>query len=900
MTPLRVLLSRLLALFMWRRPDADLHDEILAHLDLLAQEHVRSGMSAADARAAARREFGGVDQIKETYRDHRGLPFVETAVRDVRHALRNLRRSPIFTTVALVTFALGIGATTAVFAIFNSVLLRPLPYPNASHVVQILQTMPAGDQSRQPGPTVSTVSDDQLRQLRAASRTLAHVSAYLVSTLTLTGAGEPVRVNVGRVSAGFFEIFGVRPVVGRSFTDVDEQPGGEPVVVLSHRSWDRQFGRDVNVVGRTLTLDGRPQRIVGVMAEGFNLPSPGTAIVTRSETGQLDDALELWMPRISPPPLARPTTGFSLFTVVASIAEGVTPARATAELNVLLPPLPNGRRPVRMDVSGLREQMVRAVKPTLTVFQVAVLFVLLIACANVANLLLARASHRRRELAIRLALGASRLQAARGLIVECLLLAVGGSLLGSFLAMAIVAFVHAMPAGMLPRLSEIRLDAAALGAALALSLTAGVIVGAFVAARVLRSDSSTSLRSETVSTTLTGRPSQVLVVVQVAAALVLLGGAGLLLNSFVRLVNRDLGFETGNVLSFRINVPPGRYPQVHEQAAFWGRLVESLARLPGVEGVAAGTVFPFQQTDLGYWPLAIAGHPVDGAPLNFSSVAPGYFQALRIPVLSGREFTSADGAGSPPAVIISRSFAARYFGSTDPVGREVRAVDAPSARVIGVVPDTPRSLGMLPNASPSNLDVYYSAVQPPSDDAKWGHSSMMIAIRTTASPAAIVPGIRRTLTDLDTGLAVYDMATFRQRLSEALAESRLYGAGAGVFALVALFLAVIGLYGVMAYSVGSRTQEWGIRMALGADPFGIVRHVLGHGLRLTTIGILLGAAGVWFTSRFLRTLLFGVQPNDPVTLVGVAMMFLIVAGAACYVPARRASRVDPMVALRHE
>jgi putative ABC transport system permease protein len=548
-------------------------------------------------------------------------------------------------------------------------------------------------------------------------------------------------------------------------------------------------------------------------------------------------------------------------------------------------------------VNGLREQMVKTVKPTLLVFQVGVLFVLLIACANVANLLLARASHRRRELAIRLALGASRVQAARVFVVECLLLAVGGSLLGCLIATAAVAFVRAMPAGMLPRLSEIRVDAPALGVALALSLTTGAIVGAFVAARVLRSDSSTSLRSEAASPGFTGRPSRALVVVQVAAALVLLAGAGLLLNSFVRLVNRDLGLATANVLTFRLNLPPGRYEQVEQQAAFWRRLVESLGRLPGVGGVAAGTALPFQPTNVAFWPVVIAGRPAESVPLNFSLVAPGYFQALGVPLLKGREFTPADGAGSPAAIVISQSFASRYFGSSDPLGQEVQAANAPPAQVIGVVPNASRSLGLLSSANATDPEVYFSAVRPSNIQRL---TSMTIAIRAPGDPMAIVPGLRRALTDLDSGLAIYDMATVRQRLSEALAESRLYSAGAGVFAAVALFLAAIGLYGVMAYSVSSRTQEWGIRMALGANAGGIARHVLGDGITLAATGIVIGIAGAWAANRSLRSLLFGVTPGDPTTLLGVAGLFIVVAGIACYLPARLASRVDPIVALRHE
>jgi putative ABC transport system permease protein len=416
---------------------------------------------------------------------------------------------------------------------------------------------------------------------------------------------------------------------------------------------------------------------------------------------------------------------------------------------------------------------------------------------------------------------------------------------------------------------------------------------------VLRHESWTSIRGESASAQFArSRPSPILVVAQVAAALVLLVGAGLLLNSFVRLAHRDLGFETNNVMTFRLSLPPNRYPTAAQHAAFWGRLIEALANLPGSEDAAAGTALPFQGRGIGFGPVSIARRVVDNSPLAFALVTPGYFRALRVPVLNGREFTSADGGGAPIAAVVSQSFATHYFQSTNPLGQEVQAVDAPPARIVGVVPDAARSLGMLP--TPSYPEIYFSAVQLPSAQPRWRTNSTTIAVRTTGDPTKVIPGIRRTVATLDPGLPIYDMTSVRQRLSEALAESRVYSIGAIAFGATAALLAVIGLYGVMSYTVASRTQEWGIRMALGADAREIIRHVVGSGFRLTTAGVLFGMAGAWLASRSLRTMLFGVRPNDPATLLGVAMLFFVVAVVACYVPARRASRVDPMVALRHE
>jgi predicted permease len=516
---------------------------------------------------------------------------------------------------------------------------------------------------------------------------------------------------------------------------------------------------------------------------------------------------------------------------------------------------------------------------------------LLIACANVANLLLARASHRRRELRIKLALGASRWQAARESIVACVLLAIAGSALGSLLTAAIVRFVRSAPPGMLPRLSEIRLDAATLAFALTLSVLAGTAVAVFVSVRVIRRNAWKGMSGTGIDLS-RSKPSPILVVAELASAIVLVAGAALLLTSFVRLTNRDLGFDASNALTMRLSLTPVTYRDESRQTTFSAQLVDALARMPAIEAAAAGTELPFQPTRLDFYPIVIGGRPVDSVPLATSVVTPGYFRALGIPILSGREFSTDDRPGAPLAAIVSQSFASRFFGAAGAVGQEIRVANAPPARVVGVAADTRRDPGIT---EPSSLPgVYFSAAQ------RAAGFNLVLAFRSGQDPRAVLPAVRQTVADLDPSLPIYSVATVARLLSERFAESRLYGMGSMALAGIALLLAAVGLYGVTAYSVASRTQEWGIRMALGADAVGILRHVFGGGLRLTAIGMAIGVAGSWWTSRFLRTLLFGISPNDPATLVWVTTLFLAVALIACYIPARRASRVDPMVALRHE
>ena len=891
MNRFRVFAWRVIGLFSTRRRDDELHDEIQAHLALLSDEHIRRGMTPAAARAAARCEFGGVEQTKETYRDQRALPLIEIVTRDVLYAVRALRRTPVFTVVVMLTFAFGIGATTAVFTVVNAVLVRELPYPNAARVVQIHQTVSVKH-------SAGAISEDQLRSLRTHSRTLKHVAFWGPTGAILTSAGDPVRINGALVSAGFFEAFGVRAAKGQTFTVDDELRGAARVTILSHNLWTKRFGQDPDIVGRVVTLDDKSYRVVGVMPAGVAVPELSGLWETRTDGGASDTAPDFWWPVTLSPKIGQPTRGFTLRPAIALAVEGFSREQAIAEAASLIGPLPDGTRPLAANLINIRDEMTRGIRSALVLFQGAVVFVLLIVCANVANLFLARASHRRRELAIRLALGASRFRAASESMTECVLLALAGSVLGVALAFGVVAVVRALPPGLVPRTGEIGVDLSALAFALALSLMAGVMVGVFVTLRVLWTESGGGLHDRSATTMATrSRPSAMLVVAEIAAAMVLLASGGLLLGSFVRLISVDPGFETHDVLSLTVRPPAGRYPGNAQRQLFVRQLLDELSQVSGVEAVAATTTLPFGGPSAISEPTFIEGRRID-VGVSHSMVAPGYFRAIRSPVLVGREFSPDDRAGAPRVVVVGQSFASRFFGGASPIGQELRLMDGQPSRIVGVVPDPKRDARSIISGQ-LFPEIYFPFEQPP-DERRPGPGRVAIMIRTTSTPVAFVASIRRAVAALDPAVPVSGVATVEQLLWDQAAKTRVNGVSAATFGATALLLAVVGLYGVMAYSVGSRTQEFGVRMALGADARRVIRQVLGHGTKLTAIGLVMGLAGTWATTRSLRGLLFGVTPNDPATLAAATALFLVVALVACYVPARRASRVDPMVALRHD
>jgi predicted permease len=815
-----------------------------------------------------------------------GASMIAASLSEIRLAARALRRSPGFAAAAVLTLALGIGATTAVFSVVYGVLIRPLPFPNADRLVRIVQLLPRRSADAEPGR--SGLSSDQVAEWRATSRTLTAIGNSFPLSVALTGVPTPVRLNGATVSVPLFRAISVAPFKGRIFVDADEQRGNEQVVILAYRVWVARFGAADDALGRSIMLNGRPYRVIGVMPEGFGFPSVAFPSMSLASNGELSAEPEFWMPIVARPRPAAPASGgVSLAQeTLALLRPGVTVPEATAEANTLMQARAGQRWAVELTSPILEEA--RSVRPVLGTFQAAVMFVLFIACANVINLLLARLSNHRHELAVRMALGASRLQLARHAIAESLLIGIAGGGLGCLFAYMTVALFRSLPPYLLPRMAEVRVDLVVLLLASAVSILAGLIVGLVAALRTLRGGAAGWIpwQSRTTSASRLQRPSRVLVVAETAAGIVLLAGAGLLLTSFARLTSVDRGFETADVHTFRVSLPQTRYQQPAAQYAFHDELASQLRRLPGVTAVGTGTSMP------GRWGIGFTLE-VEGRPVNanvwYNHFTPGFFETLGIP-LRGRDFSVADRAQSPSVAVVNETFARRFFPDADPIGRRIRFQDWRGLEIIGVAGDT-RTEALDASVNP---EIYL-----PQDLETAAFGSPTYVLRTGNSHN-LEAAVRAAAARLEPDAVVFDAMTMDAFLARTVTNPKVYGWTAAGFAAVAVILAALGLYGVLAYSIGTRTREFGIRMALGAATRAVVGTVMKDALGMVALGIVLGTAGALYLSRFLETLLFGIEPHDPSTFTLVAVLFVAVAIVACYFPARRATRVDPVVALRAE
>jgi putative ABC transport system permease protein len=810
---------------------------------------------------------------------------VEAIIRDARFAARGLLRSPGFTAVSVLTLAFGIGATTAVFSVVYGAMFRPLPFPTADRLVQVVQLLPpppAGGAQYHGGLT-----PDQITEWRATSRTLAHIGYYSHTSMSLTDVAIPVRLNGAGISMPLFRALGVAPLKGRIFVEDDELPGNERVVVLSYSTWAGRFGASDDVLERSITLAGRPYRVIGVMPEGFGFPSLATPSMSLNSAGELDGAPEFWVPlTVQPRPQGPATAGMTLVPTYALLRSDVTLQEATAEVNTLMPARVGERYPIEL-VSARVEQS-REIRPVLLLFQAAVLFVLFIACANVINLLLARAASRRRELMIRLALGATRLQVTRYAVAEALLIGLAGGALGCVLAYQAVALVRTLPPYVLPRLSEIRVDYVVLALACAVSIAAGILVGVTTAVRTLRSggDGGTAgWGSRGGSAGRQHRPSRALVVAETAAGVILLAGAALLLSSFVRLTQVERGLDAESVFTFRISLP-ARYKDAVAQYAFHDELAAALRRVPGVSSIGASGGM------LGHSAIGFS-ITIDGrqqrAPILFQTITPGVVATLGVP-LRGRDFTGRDRAEHASVALVNRSFAERFFPGKDPIGQRIAFQAWEGLEIIGVVGDT-RTRELDTEIRP--------AIYVPQETSAAGFGAPTYVVRAT-NDVGIAAVIRAAAAQLDPNAVVFDATPLSAVLARSVTSPKLYSATALGFAIVAVALAALGLYGVLSYSIGTRTREFGIRIAVGASARTLIITVLCEAVGTVLLGVAIGMAGALYLSRFLEALLYGVQPQDPATLAAVAILFLVIAALACYVPARRATRVDPIAALRAE
>ena len=870
-----------------REMDQDFERELEMHVEMLEQENVRRGMAPEEARRAACVRLGGITQLKETNRELRGLPMTETLLQDARYALRMLRKNAGFTAVAILTLALGIGANTAIFSVVYAMLLKPLPYTQANQLFNVFQ---AKDQE---GITGAGMSYPNLADLREQNHMFSEMAGWQHHQLTLTGRGEPAVVNAAVVTPGFFRVFAESPIVGRIFTPEDDKPGAPAVAILSEGLWRNVFGANTRVVGSSIDLDKRPFTVVGIMPAKFRFP-----VVNERD--------KVWIPLAQDPLfgswMAR-RRGHWL-QVAGRVKPGVSLAQVQGEMNALGErlardyPAENAGWAIRM--APLQEMIVEEAKPALLVLLAAVGLVLLIACANIANLLLARATSRAREMAVRSTLGAGRMRLTRQLLTETALLSLLGGLAGIVLAHWGVAALSALLPESLPRVNEVRVDYGVLGFAMALAVFTAGAVGLVPALILAHGNPQARLREGDGRSGESGkgrRARQFFAAGEIALAVVLLMAAGLALRSFSKLLAVHPGFEIEHLMKAEVSLPQAQYTTPQQWAAFSGELLTRIQAEPGLQNAAV--VVPAPLAD-GYVNLGfdIVGSPPLSAnalrTANYVSVSPEYFRVMGIPLFAGRLFAQRDTMTAQRVAVISQALARAYFPQQNPLGKQMRFGFPPlgegtAREIVGIVGDV-RDVSL--GADPGPM-MYVPYAQAPF----WGAG---IVVKSTLSPSSVAAAIRRNVEKIDKDLPVSDFAMMTDVLDASVAEPRVRTFLLALFAAMALALAATGIFGVISYSVACRTHEIGIRVALGATRGKILGMVSRETLLLTLAGLALGLPGAVAASRLLGHLLFGVTAYDPATLVAVTMVLSAVAALAGYVPARRAMRVDPMVALRHE
>ena len=806
---------------------------------------------------------------------------MDTILRDLRYAARSLTRRPGFTAAVALTLALGIGANTAIFSVVNGVLLRPLPFPEPARLMTLWTNLPSwGNES---------ASLPDYTDWKAQGSSFAAMTAYANASDNLAAVGgDPERVPSGRVMPEFFGTLGIALVHGRNFTQEEFVFGSHRVAILSHGLWTGRFGSDRGIVGRTITLNTLAYTVVGIAPPAL---------------GEIGRA-QLWTPYARNPESGPPGRRADFLYVIARLKPGVTEARAQAEMDAVARRLaseyPGTNQGVGIDVVALHDQLVGSIKPALLVFAAAVGLVLLIACANVANLLLARATAREREMAVRVALGAGRGRLLRQLLAESLLLAVTGGLLGLVLAVWGVQALKAAAPSTLPRLDQVRLDAAALAFTAGASLLTGVMFGLAPALSASYTAIHGALTAGGRSAIGGGRGDRlrgVLVLAQVALALLLLVGSGLLIRTFQRLQRVDLGFNETGVLTAQIVLPTAKYQGGQRQLAFFEELRGRLAALPGVDVVGLSTDVPLDG-GYGYITFSVIGRPSDGPNVTARDAVPTiadaeFFRAVDIPLLSGRMFGPQDGANAPRVALVNQEMVRKHFGGQSPIGERItfgNPNDTSAWRtIVGVVGST-RLEGV-------GQESYSQVFAPPAQNPG---PNTYVVLRTTGDPLLLAPAVRRELAALDPAQPISDVRSMEQRVASSISQSKLNSILIGLFAAVALALASIGIYGVISYAVAQRTREIGIRVALGATTSDVLKLIVRQGMTPAALGVLLGVVASLGATRLMGSLLYEVSATDPLVFGSVCALLMLVALGACLAPARRASRVDPNVALRND
>jgi predicted permease len=875
-------------IFRRRKWDLERARELDAYLESEITDNIARGMSPAEARDAARRKLGNMTQIREEIFHMNSIGFIETFLQDVRFALRMLRKNPGFTAIAVLTLALGIGANTAIFSVVYAVLLQPLPYKDPARLVTVNETTPrVGSVS---------VSYPNFLDWRAASNTFSQMSAVHQVGFNLSGVSQPESINGDAVSPNFLSMMGIHPLFGRDFSDSEEKPGTPPVALLSYALWQSHLGGDLNVVGKTISLDGTGFTIVGVLPPDYRSLDKTDLLIPIGVWAGNDSGATVRADRGD-------------LIVIGRLAPGATIANARGEMESIEAGLvklyPDDNAQFGVELHPLRDSFVGDLGPAIIVLSAAVMFVLLIACANVANLFLVRGAARTREIALRIAFGATRRRIIRQMLTESFVLALFGGILGLGLAVAgIQGMGKLIPQDMLMGAS-VNLSGVVflfLGGVVTL---AALIFGLAPAAHLANPDVQSELKEggrSVSSGSAQKRLRGILAVAEISLALILLVGAGLMVKSMYRLMSVDAGFRPDHLLKMEMDLRTQQYSKDPAVINFWNQVLDRVRALPGVESAAIGTHIPLTD-EHGRTDITVEGM-AQPAPGNYPhpdyhTISPGFTETLGIALLRGRTFSAADSKGAPPVALVNATLANRFFPNADPIGKRFFFGNQTGNHkpgwtptwitIVGVVADT--KLYGLANAA--RLEVYEPFLQSPDGE-------MTLVVKSGVDPAATTSAIRGVVASIDKDQPIFDISTMNEVVTNSVSTRRITLILLGLFSALALLLAAIGIYGVISYSVAQRTHEIGIRMALGAHRGDVLRMVLKQGGKIAIIGVAIGIFAAVALTRLMARLLFSVSAFDPLTFAGVAILLTIVALAACYIPARRAMRVDPIVALRYE
>lgn len=876
MKHLNILIARLRALVRREAIIEDIDEEMRLHVEMETQANIERGMRTEEARRAALKSFGNLGRIRDMAYEVRGGGMLETLWQDLRFGARVLVKQPAFTLVAVVTLALGIGANTALFSVINAVLLSPMPFPESDHVIDLLETF------KPDGST--TLSVPNLRDWQERNTVFEGIAAYDYGIFNLERGDSPQRLRGLRVEANYFDVLGIKPQIGRTFLKGEDEAGRDSVIIISDALWHNSFGADLDILNKTIPLNGQKYLVIGVMP-------PSLSTISRSQ---------LWAPLVFSEGEKAARSSHNYFAV-GRLKQGVTLEQASEQMSVIAAQIeqqnPDTQTGRGARLSKYEEQIVGDVRQPLFVLMAAVGFVLLIACTNVANLLLARAAGRYREIAVRVALGAGRWRLVRQFMTEGVLLSVAGGASGVAVAWLGLDLLGKLAFAFLPRSSEIQLDLRVLGFTLLVSILTGVIFGIAPAAQALKTDVQGALKDGGKGSAVGGSwMRNILVVTEIAAAFVLLIGAGLLIKSFARLQSVDPGLKPDNVLTAKLSLPAERYADGDALRRFHQQVIERVAALPGVEAAGLTSHLSVEQYGSnGYVAVEGKTYPPTQEPLvELRIISPNYFRAMGVALVRGRMFDERDTKDSPLGVIINETMARTIWPGEDPIGKRVfgRPVRADWVPVIGVVANV-KNMGLTRQTTP---EFYFNYTQ--------GNAGMLrnmtLAVRSHLDPGSLGAAVRHEVQAVDPGQPLFDVKTMRAALDSTVSDRRLNMTLLGVLAALSLILVVVGIYSVISYTVAQQTREIGIRMALGAQAFDILSLIIRRGMLLTALGIVAGLAGSLALTRFIASMLFGVTATDAVTFVLITVLLSVVALVACLIPARRATKVDPMIALRFE